>query len=63
LRLQKHGLFTKLKKYKFEITMVRMLRFIVDGEGISMEPERVNTILDWPEPKTLKQVQCYDMAK
>ena len=43
--------------------MVRMLRFIVDGEGISMEPERVNTILDWPEPKTLKQVQCYDMAK
>jgi len=34
-----------------------MLEFIVDGEDISMEPERVNTISDWPEPKTLKQVQ------
>jgi len=34
-----------------------MLGFIVDREGISMEPERMNTILDWPEPRTLKQVQ------
>ena len=57
LRLWKHGLFAKLKKCKFEVTTVRMLGFIVDGEDISMEPERVNTISDWPEPKTLKQVQ------
>ena len=57
LRLQKHSLFAKLKKCKFEVTTVRMLGFIVDGEGISMEPKRINTISDWPVPKTLKQVQ------
>ena len=57
LRLQKHSLFAKLKKCKFEVITVRMLGFIVDGEGIFMEQKRVNTISDWLEPKTLKQIQ------
>ena len=34
-----------------------MLGFIVDGEGIFMEQKKVNTISDWLEPKTLKQIQ------
>jgi len=36
---------------------MRMLGFVVNKKGITIEPERVNTILDWPEPKMLTQVQ------
>ena len=41
------------KKFEFEVTETRMLGFIVNKEGIRIEPDRIKTILEWPEPKTL----------
>jgi len=35
---------------------MRILGFVVNKKDITIEPERVNTILDWLEPKTLTQV-------
>jgi len=34
-----------------------MLGFKVNEKGIFMEPEYMSTILNWPEPKTVIQVQ------
>ena len=35
------------------MTETRILGFIVNREEIRMEPDRMKTILEWPEPKTL----------
>ena len=56
-RLQENGLYVKLKKCEFEVMETKMLGFIVNKEGIKMEREWISTILDWPEPTTLTQVQ------
>ena len=39
-------MFTKLKKYKFEVAKIRILGFIVNIKGSTIELERVKTILD-----------------
>ena len=44
--LRENKLFAKLKKCEFEVTKMRMLGFVVNKKGITIEPERVNTILD-----------------
>jgi len=36
---------------------MKILGFVVNKKGITMESKRVNMILDWPEPKMLTQVQ------
>ena len=35
---------------------MRILGFVVNKKDITIEPEKVNSILDWPEPKMLTQV-------
>jgi len=36
---------------------MKILGFVVNKKGITMESKRVNMILDWPEPKMLTQVK------
>ena len=57
--LRENKLIAKLKKYKFEITKLRMQDFVVNKKDITIESKRVNMILDWPELKTLTQVQKF----
>lgn len=52
-RLRQHRLFAKLKKCEFEVQQTHMLGFVVDHRGISMEPERISAIMDWPAPRPL----------
>ncbi len=33
--------------------------YVVSQEGIQMEPRKVSAITNWPQPKTLKQVQRF----
>jgi len=56
-QLWENKLFVKLKKYKFEVTETRMLGFIVNEKGLTMEPEHIKTITNWSVPTTLTQVQ------
>jgi hypothetical protein len=58
-RLRKHALFASRKKCKFFTDSVEFLGFIVSSAGVSMDPRRVDTIEDWPEPKTFKHVQQF----
>ena len=44
--LKIYGLFIKLEKYKFEISIVKFLGYIISTNSISIDPERVVTILD-----------------
>ena len=55
-RLQDNNLFVKPEKCHFRVKEVDFLGMIVSCDGIKMDPEKVNTILKWPEPMTVKQV-------
>ena len=33
--------------------------YLVSKEGIGMDPPKVFAVLDWPTPKTVKEVQSY----
>ncbi len=58
-RLQEYNLFAKASKCKFDQSEVEFLGFRVSTEGIKPNPGKVQTIHDWPAPKTVKQVQLF----
>ena len=55
-QLQENKLFAKLKKCEFEVIETRILGFIVNEKGLTMEPEHIKTITNWPVPTILIQV-------
>ena len=58
-RLQEYGLYAKLEKCSFDLNQVEFLGYIVSSEGISMDPAKVQTILEWRTPQSVRDVQCF----
>src|SRR5579864_5113099 len=58
-RLREYGLTCKLSKCEFHVTSVSFLGFIISPEGISMEPDRVSAITEWPIPTSVQDVQIF----
>ena len=54
--LRQENLFANLGKCQFMIDTVTFLGYVVSAQGVSMDPEKVKAILDWPEPTTLHEV-------
>ena len=46
-RLQEYGLYAKLEKCSFHLNQVEFLGYIGSPEGISMDPTKVQTTLEW----------------
>jgi hypothetical protein len=58
-RLRHNQLFAKAEKCEFHRNECEFLGFIISPDGISMDPKKVQTISDWPEPKTLRDIQSF----
>ena len=58
-QLRKHSLFANLKKCCFHQDEVRFLGYVVSSKGISMEAERIEVVKDWPEPKSVRDIQVF----
>ncbi len=58
-QLLKHGLYVKLEKCQFNTHEVNFVGYKISPAGISMEPSRVQAILDWPEPASFKDIQVF----
>ena len=58
-RLRKFGLFVKLSKCEFFVFEIGFLGFRISARGIFMEPERVATIAQWTEPRSIKDIQVF----
>jgi len=58
-RLWLHGLFTKLEKCKFHLDSVEYLGYRLSPEGLTMSPDKIQTISDWPEPRKVKDIQSF----
>lgn len=58
-RLEKIGFKTAPEKCKFFRKEVDFLGFIVSTTGIRMDPDKIKSILEWPQPKNVKDVQSF----
>jgi hypothetical protein len=38
---------------------VEFLGYIISGEGFSMDPKKIQTIMECKKPKTVRDVQCF----
>ena len=59
MRLRKVGLFANPKKCKFHTNTIEYLGFIMSPEGLRMDPVKVAMILEWPEPRNVKDIQSF----
>ena len=57
--LRKNGLFANLKKCWFHKDEVQFLGYVVLSQGIRMEDERIEAVQNWPEPKSVRDIQVF----
>ena len=53
------GLYAKLGKCQFSVTRVPFLGFVITDQGIEMEEDRIATVLNWPEPESVQEIQAF----
>jgi hypothetical protein len=58
-RLRHHQLYTKLSKCEFWLSEVPLLGHVISSEGISVDPGKVQEVLDWKPPRTVHQVRSF----
>ena len=57
--LRKNSLFANLKKCRFHKDEVRFLEYVVLSQGIRMKDERIEAVRNWPEPKSVRDIQVF----
>src|SRR5258705_2913411 len=56
-RLDKAGLSINAKKSQWHASKIEFLGYIISAEGITMSPEKVQAVKEWPTPRKVKNVQ------
>ena len=57
--LRDHQLFAKFSKCDFFKDKIQYLGHVVTKEGISVDPEKIKAIEDWPVPKDVTDLQSF----
>jgi hypothetical protein len=57
--LRKNKLYGKLSKCSFFQKEIHYLGHIISGKGISVDPEKVKAIMEWPVPKNAHEVRSF----
>ena len=58
-RLQDNDLYAKPEKCVFEAPSVEFLGVVVAKNKLSMDPAKVSGIVNWPTPRSVKEVQSF----
>jgi len=54
--LRQHNLYGNLEKWSFDMKKVQYLGYIVDEQGVHMDPTKIHVIRDWPALTTLTEL-------
>ena len=57
--LRDNRLFAKIEKCDFHKDSMDFLGYVISTKGIGMDLSKVNSVLDWPAPTTVKHVQAF----
>ena len=58
-RLEENDLFMKLEKYVWKVREVGFLGVIIGEDRVRMEKEKVQGVIEWPVPRSVKDVQKF----
>lgn len=58
-RLHRAGLTINLSKCALFCPSVKFLGHVVSSEGLTVDPDRVSKVRDWPVPRTAKQLSSF----
>ncbi|GJW61762.1 ty3-gypsy retrotransposon protein [Tanacetum coccineum] len=57
--LQEYQFYVKRSKCVFGAASLEYLGHIISGQGVEMDPKKVEAVTTWPVPKTQKQVRSF----
>ena len=57
--LREHQLYAKFIKCQFLLDRVTFLRHVVSAEGILVDPQKIEAILDWKPPTNVTEVRSF----
>ncbi|PSK33408.1 hypothetical protein B9Z65_8922 [Elsinoe australis] len=57
-KLKEKALPVKLSKCEFHKHSIDFLGYVVSTQGIAPDPKKIESVKDWPEPTTVKEVQA-----
>ena len=58
-RLEENDLYVKPEKCKWKVGEIGFLGVVIGPEGIKMKEEKMKDVLNWPQPKCVKDVQKF----
>jgi hypothetical protein len=58
-RLRDHQLYAKLSKCDFWLREIKFLGHTISQDGISVDPEKVQEVMDWKPPTTVQQIRSF----
>jgi len=58
-RMEKNDLFVKPEKYVWKVREIGFLGIIIGPDGIRIKKKKVQGVVDWPVPKSIKNVQKF----
>jgi len=59
LKLREHCLYAKFSKCEFWLKELIFLGHVVSEEGVAVIPDKVQDVLDWKTPKSVKDVRSF----
>ena len=57
--LRREKLYAKLSKCEFWLNSVAFLGYIILGEGITVDPSKVQVVKNWPVPKSATEIRSF----
>ncbi|GJX97962.1 putative reverse transcriptase domain-containing protein [Tanacetum coccineum] len=57
--LKKEELYAKFSKCDFWLSKVQFLGYVIDSEGIHVDPAKIKSIKDWESPKTPTEIRQF----
>ena len=58
-RIREYQLYAKLSKCDFYRDRIQYLGHIISEEGISVEPEKIEAIMNWPTPRNWTKCKIF----
>jgi len=55
-KMEENDLYVKPEKYVWKVREIDFLGLVMRSGGIKMQEEKVAGVLEWPRPKTVKEV-------
>jgi hypothetical protein len=58
-RLREHHLYAKLSKCDFWLKEIKFLGHTISQDGIVVDPDKVQEVMNWKPPTTVRQIQSF----